>query len=159
MSTLMSISDGLRPYFFVEGWKRRGLCGQKKMEKFLLPAKVVIFSFIVFVIWGLFPFCTLTWHVDNYVSRQWWGRNRRNESTIFWIYLNTEFFHFDCQLFVKFVTCPLFDDMLFCHFSSWLDNSNYFSLYYCWTLFPAKFGNIKKQAKVGSCFKGNRRKS
>ena len=40
----------------------------------------------------LFPICTLTWRVNNYVSRQGKGINRRNESTktegllLFWYY-------------------------------------------------------------------------
>ena len=40
------------------------------------------FVFILILIKVLFPICTLTWRVSNYVSRQGKGINRRKESTI-----------------------------------------------------------------------------
>ena len=51
------------------------------MEQCLLPARVGILPFIVNMIKVLLPVCTLTWPVNNYVSRQGKGTNRRNEST------------------------------------------------------------------------------
>ena len=39
------------------------------------------FAFVVHMIKVLFPICTSTWRVNNYVSRQAKGTNRRNEST------------------------------------------------------------------------------
>ena len=44
---------------------------------------VGIFAFVVNMIKILFPICTLNWHVNNYVSRQGKGINRRNESALF----------------------------------------------------------------------------
>ena len=41
------------------------------------------FSFIDNMIKVLSPICTLNWHVNNYVSRQGKGINKRNESNNF----------------------------------------------------------------------------
>ena len=41
------------------------------------------FIFVVNVIEALFPIYTLTWRVNNYVSRQGKGIIRRNDNTIF----------------------------------------------------------------------------
>ena len=38
--------------------------------------------FVIIMIKALFPICTLTWRVNNYVSRREKGINRRNKSTI-----------------------------------------------------------------------------
>ena len=52
------------------------------MERCLFPAaRVGIFVFVVNMIKILFTICSLTWRVNNYVSRQGKGINRRNEST------------------------------------------------------------------------------
>ena len=51
------------------------------MERCLFPARVGIFSFLVKVIKVPFPICTLTWGVNNYVSRQGRGIHRRNQNT------------------------------------------------------------------------------
>ena len=51
------------------------------MEK-CLPESVV-FVTLVNMIKVIFPLCTLTWRVNNYVSRQIRGIYRRIESTIF----------------------------------------------------------------------------
>ena len=40
------------------------------MEECLFPARVGIFSFVNIKIKVLFPICTLSWRVNNYVSRQ-----------------------------------------------------------------------------------------
>ena len=52
------------------------------MKKCLFPARVGIFASVVMVIKVLFPICILTWRVNNYVSLQGRGLNRRNESTV-----------------------------------------------------------------------------
>ena len=51
------------------------------------------FSFIDNLIEVLFPICTLTWRVDNYVSRQGKVINRRNEGTIGSIQFCTLWYH------------------------------------------------------------------
>ena len=68
------------------------------MESCLFSARVGIFSFIVIMIKGLLTICTLTWRVNNFVSRQGKGINMRNESTFM-----TDFSPFDYQLSVKIV--------------------------------------------------------
>ena len=52
------------------------------MKKSLFLIRVGIFSFIVNMIKVLFPISTLTWRVNNYVSRQGKGIKGRNESAI-----------------------------------------------------------------------------
>ena len=52
------------------------------MEKYSFPAGVGISPFIVIVIKVLFPLCTLTWRVNNYVSRQGRGKDGTNKSTV-----------------------------------------------------------------------------
>ena len=47
----------------------------------LLLARVGIFYFDIVIYKVLFPICTLTWRVHNYVSRQGKGIIRRNEKT------------------------------------------------------------------------------
>ena len=81
ISTLMSIPDGLGPYFF-----------RRKMEKTRpmreeMDGKVFISHQSRHFFWNImievpFPICTLTWRVNNHVYRQIKGINRRNESTI-----------------------------------------------------------------------------
>ena len=56
INALMSISDGVGPSIFC-----------RKME---IPARVSIFNFDVLMSEVFFPICTLTWRVNNYVSRQ-----------------------------------------------------------------------------------------
>ena len=51
------------------------------MENCLFPTRICIFDFDVLICKVLFPNCTLTWRVNNYVSRQGKGMNRRKEST------------------------------------------------------------------------------
>ena len=46
------------------------------------PPESASFVFIVNVFKVFFPICTLTWRVNNYVSRQGKGINRRNENSI-----------------------------------------------------------------------------
>ena len=67
--------------FSVERWKRRGPRRTIWTERCLFPTSFSIF-FIDNMIKVLFSICTLNWPVNNYVSRQGKGINRRNESTI-----------------------------------------------------------------------------
>ena len=93
ITTWMSISDGLDPYFF------RQKMGKTRFMKEQMEGKVFIsrqsrhFSFINIMIEVLFPICTLNWRVGNCVSRQGKGINRRNESTIFNIYFCSLWYH------------------------------------------------------------------
>ena len=70
-----------RPLLFVGRWKWRGLWGKKWRERYSFPANVGIFSLSNDINKVLFPICTLTWRVNNYVSRQAKDINRREEST------------------------------------------------------------------------------
>ena len=61
------------------------------MEKFFISHQKEHFDFDVVIYKVIFPICTLTWHVNNYVSRQGKGINRRIEST------DLEFLHSLCS--------------------------------------------------------------
>ena len=71
INTLMSISDGLGPSIF---------CRKMEKVRFLreeMDGKVVYFQpesellpLMLYFSTVLFPICTLTWRVNNYVSRQ-----------------------------------------------------------------------------------------
>ena len=77
----MSISDGLSPYNFRRKMEKTRPIRERMDEKCLFPARVGIFPFLVDMFELLFSISTLTWRVNNYVSRQEKGINRRNEST------------------------------------------------------------------------------
>ena len=51
------------------------------MEKLFISRQNWRFDNKVVIYKVVFPICTLTWRVNNYVSRQGKGINRRNEST------------------------------------------------------------------------------
>ena len=51
------------------------------MEKLFISRQSRHSVFDVSIMLVLFPICTLIWRVNNYVSRQGEGINRRNEST------------------------------------------------------------------------------
>ena len=77
----MSISDGLHRYIFrrkIE--KTRSMQGEMDGDVYI-SRQSWHFSFINNMIKVLFFICTLNWRVNNYVSRQGEGINRRNEST------------------------------------------------------------------------------
>ena len=67
----MSICDGLGPSIFLskdgKGASYEGRVGWKSC---LFPVKVGIFKFDVLIYKVLLPFCTLSWHVNIFVSRQ-----------------------------------------------------------------------------------------
>ena len=77
----MSISDGFDPNFF------RRQMEKTQFMKEELDGEVFIFcqcwdsSFIAHMIKVLFPNWTLNQRVNNYVSRQGKGKNKRHEST------------------------------------------------------------------------------
>ena len=52
------------------------------MERCSFPSRVGISLFLVTIIKVLFPICTLTWCVNNYVFLQGRGLKRRNEGTM-----------------------------------------------------------------------------
>ena len=60
----MQIFDGLIPYFLL-GKMREGMD-----RSVFVPRQSWTFSFIIKMIKKLFPICTLTWLVNNYLSRQ-----------------------------------------------------------------------------------------
>ena len=70
ISALMSISDGLGPSISVESWKRRVLWGKRWMEKLFISRQSRHFHSGVVIYKVLFPIWTLTWRLNNYVSRQ-----------------------------------------------------------------------------------------
>ena len=82
ISILMSISDGLVPYIF------RGEIEKTQSLREEMDGRVFIsrlcrrFIFVVNIAKVLFPVCTLTWRINNNVSRQGKGINR-HESTNF----------------------------------------------------------------------------
>ena len=78
ISTLMSTSDGLGPFIFFSpevestGPMRKDLDG-----KVFISRQSQRFYFHVFMMKVLFSFCTLTWRVNNYASREGAGIYRR----------------------------------------------------------------------------------
>ena len=77
----MSISDGLDPDFFRRKMeKTRSMKEEMDIDVFIFRQSRP-FSFIDNTIKLFFPICTLNWRVNNYVSRQGKGIDRRNEST------------------------------------------------------------------------------
>ena len=96
VTTLMSISDGLDPYFF-----RRKMEKTRSMEEgmdgeLFISRQSRHFSFIDTMIRKHFPISTLIWHVNKYISLQGTCINRRNEKTIIF----TQIVAF-CNMFVS----------------------------------------------------------
>ena len=70
------------PYFFLSKDRKDAGCeGRNGWKGVYFPLELASFDFIVNMIKVLFPIGTLTWLVNNYVSRQGKGINRINEST------------------------------------------------------------------------------
>ena len=65
------------------------------------------FSFIVNVIKVLFPFCTLIWRVNNYVSRQGKGINRESKVLVFWLFVLLKRF----SLLLNSFECPWLEEI------------------------------------------------
>ena len=68
--TLMSISDGLNPYFSRQKMEKTRSMREEMDGRVLFLAKVGFFPVINKMNKILFPICTLIWRVNNYVSRQ-----------------------------------------------------------------------------------------
>ena len=82
ITILMSISDGLDPYFFRRKMEKTPPMKEKMDGEVFISRQSRHFSFIDNMIKVIFPICTLNWRVNNYASRQEKGINRRNETTI-----------------------------------------------------------------------------
>ena len=82
ITTLMSIFDGLDPYFFCRKMENTRSMKQEMDGEVFNSRQSRHFPFIHNMIKVLFPVCTSIWRVNNYVSRQGKGINGRNESTI-----------------------------------------------------------------------------
>ena len=78
----MSISDGLDTYFFRRMMEKTRSMKEEMDGEVFISRQSRNFSFIDNMIKVIFAICTLNWRVNNYVSRQGKGINRRNESTL-----------------------------------------------------------------------------
>ena len=71
MDTLMSISDGLGPSIFCRKMeKARPMMKEMDGKVVYFPSELAFFNFDVLNLKIFFPYCTLTWRVNKYVSRQ-----------------------------------------------------------------------------------------
>ena len=71
INTLMSISDGLGPSIFCRKMeKARPMREEMDGKVVCFPPVSAFFTFDVIIYKVLFPICTLTWRVSNYVSRR-----------------------------------------------------------------------------------------
>ena len=69
--TFMSISDEIGPSISCRKMKRTRLLIEEMDGKIVFfPPELAFLFFDVFMMKTLFPICTLTWRVNNYVSRQ-----------------------------------------------------------------------------------------
>ena len=78
----MSFSDGLHPYLFRRKMKKTRFMKEEMDGEVFISRQSRLFSFIDNVIKVFFPNFTLIWRVNNYVSREGKGINRRNENTM-----------------------------------------------------------------------------
>ena len=82
ISTLMFISDGLGPSVFCRKMeKARPMREEMDGKVVFLPPESAFLTLMLWYITYFSLFVPLTWRVNNYVSRQWDGINRRIEST------------------------------------------------------------------------------
>ena len=71
MDTLLSISDGLGPSILCRKMeKARPMMKEMDGKVVYFPPESAFFNFDVLNVKVFFPICTLTWRVNNYVSRQ-----------------------------------------------------------------------------------------
>ena len=71
IDTLMSISDGLGPSIFcrkMEKW--RPMREEMDGKVVYFPPESALLPLMLYISTVLFPICTLTWRVNNYVSHQ-----------------------------------------------------------------------------------------
>ena len=91
--SLISVSDGSSRCIFCQRWRRRGFWGRKMRERCIFPARVR--NLTLYIMWlNYFSlFCTLTWSVNIYVSRQQKSFKRTNGSNndIVILYLTVQF--------------------------------------------------------------------
>ena len=77
----MSIPDGLDPYVFPSKDEKDAVYEGRNGQRGVISRQSWRSAFIDNMIKVLFPTCTLKWRVNNCVSRQGKGINRRNEGT------------------------------------------------------------------------------
>ena len=71
INTLMSISDGLRSSIFCPNMEKTGPMREEMDGKVVyFPPESALLPLMLYFSTVLFPICTLTWRVNNYVSRQ-----------------------------------------------------------------------------------------
>ena len=71
INNLMSISDGLGPSIFLsKGGKARPMREEMDGKVVYFPPESALLPLMLYFSTVLFPICTLTWRVNNYVSRQ-----------------------------------------------------------------------------------------
>ena len=70
VSTCMSISDTLVPYIFRRKFEKTRPMSDETDGEVFISRQSCCFLFIDKIIEVLFPICTLTWRVNNYVSSQ-----------------------------------------------------------------------------------------
>ena len=78
----MSIYDGLQPYIFRQKMEKTRFVREGMDGKVFLSRQSRHFSSVNIMSKVLFPTCTLTWRVNNYVFCQGKGMNRRSKNTI-----------------------------------------------------------------------------
>ena len=102
--------------------------------------------------WSIFPFiCALTWRVNNYVSCQEKGANRRNKNPII-IIIVYDFRTFEVKFFAFHLNCCWFWKLS----NNLFKNKELTQFQQLWSIFFFKnYGNAKEKAKFGSCFKKN----
>ena len=102
--TLISISDWSDPWIFRRKMQKTRSVKEEMEGKLFISRQSRHISFVFIMIKVLSLLCTFTWRVNNYVSRQGKGINRRNESTKG----RDSYYHFDYQLTVLIATSCLF---------------------------------------------------
>ena len=71
INTLMSISDGLGSSIFCRKMeKTRPMSEEMDGKVVYFPPESALLTLMLYFSTVLFPICTLTWRVNNYVSRQ-----------------------------------------------------------------------------------------
>ena len=144
--------------------------GKTRSVKEEMDGKVFIsrqsryFSFVIFMIIVLFPFCTSNCRVNNCVSRQAKSMNRRNEST-FVIIIIINWSPWNC--WSKFISFALLKnlpsergDCVLLRTSSVNKNKNKIQFSKLLSLsFFQDYGNLKEQAYVSSRYERYTRKS
>ena len=71
IDTLMSISDGLGPSIFCRKMEKARLMREEMDGKVVyFPPESALLPSMLYFSTVLFPICTVTWRVNNYVSRQ-----------------------------------------------------------------------------------------